>query len=83
MNEHKDYPGIRAWGAMLGSDLAYIDIQVKRARRANAPQDATYEMDNGAWATISDIKDLENRPDMQRFVRIRDHLREQSDNASV
>jgi hypothetical protein len=37
-----DYPYIKAWGWMMGSNDSYIRDQVEKARRMKAPADAIY-----------------------------------------
>lgn len=63
-----DYLAIRLWGQKLGSYGYYIEDQVNQARKDNAPQDAIYKRDNGTWARLSDIKDLDKRKDMRQFL---------------
>ena len=50
-----DYPYIRAWGRMLGSDSYYIDRQVAQARTDGAPPNAVYRNANGQWQTTDDV----------------------------
>jgi hypothetical protein len=63
-----DYIAIRRWGIMLGSMRYYIDDQVNQARKDKAPQDAIYKRDNGTWARLRDIKDLDKRTDLRQFL---------------
>lgn len=51
----KDYPYIRAYGLLLGSFPSYIDSEVEKARRTNAPQTAVSQYQDGSWATFEDI----------------------------
>ena len=51
----KDYPYIRAYGLLLGSFQSYIDSEVEKARRTNAPQTAVSQYQDGSWATFEDI----------------------------
>lgn len=53
---------------MLGSMRYYIDDQVNQARKDKAPQDAIYKRDNGTWARLRDIKDLDKRTDLRQFL---------------
>lgn len=45
----KNYPYVRAWGAMLRLSSYYIDDQVALARKENAPQDAMWRSVTGRW----------------------------------
>ncbi len=38
----QDYPYIRAWGWMMGSDRYYIEQEIETARADKAPEDAIY-----------------------------------------
>ena len=52
----KDYPYIRAYGLLLGSFQSYIDSEVEKARRTNAPQTAICQLPDGRWSTFEDIR---------------------------
>ncbi|WP_432830856.1 hypothetical protein [Dactylosporangium sp. CA-092794] len=43
--DQTDYPYLRAWGAMLHSSTAYIDMRVAQAREDHAPRDVTFYCD--------------------------------------
>lgn len=65
----EDYPYIPLWGRRLGSNHYYIQDQLARARKANAPADALYERANaqgrtGEWARFADLP--ENSPFRQQ-----------------
>jgi hypothetical protein len=51
------YPFIRAWGYQLGSFQYYIESEIERAIRENAPERAIYKSGAGGWRTIDDCKD--------------------------
>jgi hypothetical protein len=51
----KDYPYIKAWGKMMGSDPGYIREQIAKADGADAPANATHEDSAGGWSTTDDI----------------------------
>lgn len=63
-----EYPYIRAWGKMLGSFQSYIDDQVTRAKRVNAPQNAVYIRMNNTWATIDDVAAGDTKDILERYV---------------
>ena len=52
----KDYPYIRAYGLFMGSFQSYIDSEVEKARRTNAPQAAICQLPDGRWSTFEDIR---------------------------
>lgn len=52
-----DYIYIRAWGQFLGSFPGYIEGEVEKARRDNAPDTAIHRLQDGNWATFEDIAD--------------------------
>lgn len=52
----KDYPYIRAYGLLLGSFPSYIDGEVEKAGRANAPQTAISRRQDGSWTTFEEIQ---------------------------
>lgn len=69
MNTTNDYQTIKLWGARSGSMKYYIDAQVERARRDNAPANATYYSDiTDKWSTVDDIMNIHTRPDMAEFL---------------
>lgn len=56
-----DYHWIREWGKLLGSHDEYIDRQVEKARRDNAPENAIYKSNDGRWVTTDDVTSGETR----------------------
>lgn len=50
------YPWIIAWGHITGSYAHYIDAQVDKALKTDAPFDAIYQRDDGTWATLRECK---------------------------
>jgi hypothetical protein len=56
-NTNKDFPYIRAWGRMMGSNQSYIDAEVEKAREENAPPTAIYKNSGNrvGWSTYEDI----------------------------
>jgi len=53
-----DYPAIRAWGEFTGSSKHYVQAEVRRARRDEAPWDATTYEGNGNWHRLRDVTSL-------------------------
>lgn len=51
-----DYPWIRKIGEYNGSNRDYVEMMVDLARKAGAPQNATYRNSNGTWTTTDQIK---------------------------
>ena len=64
----KDYPYIRAYGLLLGSFPSYIDSEVEKARRTNAPQTAVSQYQDGSWATFEDITFSDTRERIAALV---------------
>ena len=64
----KDYPYIRAYGLLLGSFQSYIDSEVEKARRTNAPQTAVSQYQDGRWATFEDITFSDTRERIASIV---------------
>ena len=64
----KDYPYIRAYGLLLGSFPSYIDSEVEKARRTNAPQTAVSQYQDGSWATFEDITFSDTRKRIAALV---------------
>lgn len=64
----KDYPYIRAYGLLLGSFQSYIDSEVEKARRTNAPQTAVSQYQDGNWATFEDITFSDTRERIAAIV---------------
>lgn len=56
-----DYAYVRAWGQTLGSFPYYIEGEVEKARRSNAPETAIYQRDDGSWATFEGIASKDTR----------------------
>lgn len=53
----EDYPLIRVWGYLImGSYEYYVEMQLARARKDNAPQDAVYRNEDGTWNRLDDIQ---------------------------
>jgi len=50
-----DYLYIRAWGKLLGSFDYYIENEVCKARKDNAPQTAIYRNDDKTWQTVENV----------------------------
>lgn len=68
MSGTTDYKYIRAWGKHLGSFNYYIDGEVLKARKDNAPQNAIYKNSKGNWQTFDDIKSDNTKKQIQRTV---------------
>lgn len=64
----KDYPYIRAYGLLLGSFQSYIDSEVEKARRTNAPQTAVSQYQDGSWETFEDITFSDTRDRIASIV---------------
>ena len=64
----KDYPYIRAYGLFMGSFQSYIDSEVEKARRTNAPQTAVSQYQDGSWATFEDITFSDTRERIAALV---------------
>jgi hypothetical protein len=69
MDNDKDYPYIRKWDRMMGSDGGYTTMQLKLARETNAPQNAIYRKGarspgSALWATTDDITSEDVRKDL-------------------
>lgn len=69
MTNSLDYPAIQIWGNKLGSYQYYIDAQIKLAREEKAPANAIYRVEEGKWATVDHINDIDNRPDMAALLQ--------------
>jgi hypothetical protein len=65
-----DYLYIRKWGRIVGSHDYYIENQVAKARRDNAPQNAIYKEDDG-WKTIEDITNSETRRELGLLGKVK------------
>lgn len=65
MNE---YLYIRAFGKILGSFQGYIEMEVDKAQREKAPQNAIFRRQNGSWATFDDIQYEDVRKRVQAIV---------------
>lgn len=74
-----DYPFIRAWGRVMGSQRTYIEEQVAQAREDNAPEDAIYwrherEPDGRTlrilrvWHTYREVTSLTTRSQMAGYL---------------
>lgn len=50
-----DYHWVREWGKLLDSNEAYIEAQVEKARKENAPENAVYKSNDGHWVTTDDV----------------------------
>jgi hypothetical protein len=63
MNMTKSYSAIRAWGHMMQSFGYYIEDEVRRARRDDAPADAIYKGfdGEGKWTRLSDVTSPDTR----------------------
>ena len=64
-----DYLYIRAWGKMLGSFPSYIEREVEKARKTNAPQTAIYQRQNGSWATFGSVNSGATRDAVAMIVK--------------
>jgi hypothetical protein len=66
------YPYIRAWGAMMGSFPHYIDSQIERATRNNAPWNATFVQGPSwaeqTWSTIVECENYDTRKFCETYV---------------
>lgn len=68
------YPWIRAWGWLLGSFSYYIEEEIQRAKRSNAPPNAIFRRytpddsgwDGKSWATTADITSPNTRYTLER-----------------
>lgn len=54
---NNSYDSIRAWGRIMGSNRSYVEAQILKAQRTNAPADAIYERD-GVWSTVREVTGL-------------------------
>lgn len=55
-SQHRNrYPFIVRWGQLLGSYPYYVDQQCDEAAADNAPENAVYKRDDGAWQTTDAI----------------------------
>lgn len=50
-----NYEWVRKWGRLRHSKDWFIEDQVVRARKENAPANAIYRQMDGTWATTDDI----------------------------
>ena len=65
-----DYPYIRAWGKMMSSGQYYIIGEIEKARKDNAPQDATFwSITRGEWATFSTITNENTKRLIEQLVK--------------
>ncbi len=64
-----DYPFLRAWGRMMGSYPYFVDEQVERARKEQAPSDAIYRDMQGRWARYSEIRSFMTRSALDGILR--------------
>lgn len=70
------YPFIRAWGQILGSNVWYIDDEIARAKKAGAPARAIYPkhandgsgQKTGEWATVDDIANSDTKARVEKIV---------------
>ena len=62
-----DYPYIRAWGWMLGSQPEHVDGVLRLARQTSAPETALHDTAEG-WATYADITAEETRQLVRSYV---------------
>ncbi len=51
-----DYKYLRAWCMMMGSFPEWVEAQVERAKRENAPETAVYRNNDGRWVTFDEVK---------------------------
>ena len=68
MGYAKDYPYIRAWGRMMGSNWSYVEDQMARARVDRAPADAIYKRDTG-WVRFSEVTEGSVKDTMERLMK--------------
>lgn len=75
MSKHTpgDYPYIRRWGELMGSNSYYIEEEIKRARADGAPQTAIYKLPDNKmarelpegglirWARIENVSNIHTR----------------------
>ena len=52
---NNDYPYIRAWGRLLGSSDYYVEDQIAKAKREQAPYDAIFKTEGEDWSTFSEL----------------------------
>jgi len=52
-----EYPYIVKWGRMLHSFGYFIESEIEKARRVNAPVTAVYQASDGTWITMEDLPD--------------------------
>lgn len=64
-----DYLYIRAWGKLLCSLPYYVEREIEKARRANAPQTAIYQRQDGSWATFGQIRSGDTRDAIAALVQ--------------
>ncbi|WP_036262125.1 hypothetical protein [Methylocapsa aurea] len=54
-----DYAFIRAYGKFTEAKESYVDDQVRRARRENAPNDAfAYDDENKRWKLFAELEEI-------------------------
>lgn len=56
-----DFPFLRAWNSMMGSDAGWSAERVALARREDAPTDAIYRRVDGGWVRYRDIRSVTTR----------------------
>lgn len=63
-----EYKYIVAWGRMMQSFSYYINGEVAKAIKDNAPKTAIYRQDDGTWATWEDIKSPDTRSTIEQIA---------------
>lgn len=63
-----DYLYIRAWEKMMCSLPFYLELQLEKARKTQAPQTAIYLRRDGTWARFEEIQRDDTRAYVQRLV---------------
>ena len=62
MKQTDKYLHVRAWGRLMGSYPSYVNGQVKKALRDNAPEDACfYSKVDKRWIKFSEIQSFFSR----------------------
>lgn len=63
-----DYPFLRAWNRMMGSNADWSAARVALARRENAPADAIYLNHDGQWERYANISSFMTRSVLDRIL---------------
>ena len=68
----QDYPYIRKWGAILGSNPEFIRDEVEHAKKTNAPSNAVYwSISDRCWRTTVDITNPNAREELGLLPKVK------------